>query len=56
MWCSVGDEKSGLPTAQSVNCVTKDPARTQARVAALASFLLGRVETVASPAAGAKAE
>ena len=25
VWCAVGDEKSGLPTAQSVNCVTKDP-------------------------------
>jgi hypothetical protein len=26
VWCAVGDEKTGLPTAQSVNCVTKDPA------------------------------
>jgi ferredoxin len=26
VWCSVTDVKSGVPTAQSVNCVTKDPA------------------------------
>jgi hypothetical protein len=25
VWCAVGDEKSGLPTAQSVNCVTREP-------------------------------
>ena len=31
VWCSVGEEKSGLPTAQSVNCTTKDPANTGPR-------------------------
>jgi hypothetical protein len=25
VWCAVGDEQSGLPTAQSVSCVTKEP-------------------------------
>jgi hypothetical protein len=35
VWCSVGDEKSGLPTAQSVNCTTKDPATIPAEVASL---------------------
>jgi hypothetical protein len=25
VWCAVGDEKSGVPTAQSVNCTTKEP-------------------------------
>jgi hypothetical protein len=25
VWCSVGDEKTGLPTAQSVSCVTREP-------------------------------
>ena len=25
MWCAVGDEKSGVPTAQSVSCMTKEP-------------------------------
>jgi hypothetical protein len=32
VWCSVADAKSGVPTAESVNCVTKDPgvgARTE---------------------------
>ncbi len=36
VWCSVGDAKSGVPTAQSVNCVTRDPESTGvANVAAL---------------------
>src|SRR5258708_15538808 len=26
VWCAVGDEKSGVPTAQSVNCVVADVA------------------------------
>jgi hypothetical protein len=25
VWCAVGDEKAGLPTAQSVSCLTKEP-------------------------------
>jgi ferredoxin len=25
VWCSVGEEKAGLPTAQSVNCVIREP-------------------------------
>ena len=25
VWCAVGEQKDGVPTAQSVNCVTKDP-------------------------------
>ena len=35
VWCSVSNEKIGVPTAQSVNCVTKDPAETGAEVASL---------------------
>ncbi len=35
VWCSVADEKSGLPTAQSVNCVMKDPTTMGTEVAAL---------------------
>jgi hypothetical protein len=35
VWCSVSDEKSGLPTAQSVNCVTKDPTAAGPQIAAL---------------------
>jgi hypothetical protein len=26
VWCAVGKEKTGLPTAQNVSCVTEDPA------------------------------
>jgi hypothetical protein len=25
VWCAAGDEKTGLPTAQSVSCATKEP-------------------------------
>jgi hypothetical protein len=25
VWCAVGEEKSGVPTAESVQCVTKEP-------------------------------
>jgi hypothetical protein len=25
VWCASGDEKSGVPTAESVNCVTNEP-------------------------------
>jgi len=35
VWCAVGDEKSGVPTAQSVSCVTKDPGGASAEVASL---------------------
>jgi hypothetical protein len=35
VWCSTGDEKSGVPTAQSVNCVTKDPSGEGPEIAAL---------------------
>jgi hypothetical protein len=35
VWCAVGDEKTGLPTAESVNCTTKDPAQGGVEVASL---------------------
>jgi hypothetical protein len=35
VWCSVADEKIGLPTAQSVNCVMKDPGGAGPEVATL---------------------
>jgi len=35
VWCAVGDEKPGVPTAQSVDCVTKDPAGNPDEVASL---------------------
>ena len=36
VWCSVTDVKSGQPTAQGVNCVTKDPAVNPQQMASLA--------------------
>ena len=35
VWCSVGDERSDMPTAGSVDCVTKDPAGSGAEIASL---------------------
>jgi len=35
VWCSAGDDKSGVPTAQSVSCTTKDPAMSGPEVASL---------------------
>jgi hypothetical protein len=35
VWCAVNPNASGLPTAQSVDCVTKDAARSGTQLAAL---------------------
>jgi hypothetical protein len=35
VWCSVNDEKTGTPTADSVSCVTKDPKGEGPEVASL---------------------
>jgi hypothetical protein len=35
VWCSAADPKSGIPTAQSVSCVTKDPAASPEAMASL---------------------
>ncbi|WP_348264957.1 cytochrome c3 family protein [Telmatobacter sp. DSM 110680] len=35
VWCATSDVKEGTPTAQSVNCVTKDPSGEGPQVAAL---------------------
>jgi hypothetical protein len=35
VWCSVGNAKSNAPTAQSVDCVTKDPTGARPEVASL---------------------
>jgi hypothetical protein len=45
VWCAAGYEKPGVPTAQSVSCVTKDPSGDSAQVVEMASLDL--------PAAGA---
>ena len=31
VWCAAGEEKTGVPTAQSVSCVTKDPSGDSAQ-------------------------
>jgi hypothetical protein len=35
VWCSVSEPKQGVPTAQSVDCVTKDPTAAGPQVASL---------------------
>jgi len=35
VWCAVGEEKTGIPTAQSVNCVTRDPGSAAPQMASL---------------------
>jgi hypothetical protein len=37
VWCSAGDVKTGTPTAQSVNCTTKDPAANPVEMASVTS-------------------
>jgi hypothetical protein len=57
VWCAVGGEKTGVPTAQSVNCVTKEPAQNGVEMAALnvpasgASGLAGDMAATAMSAA-----
>jgi hypothetical protein len=56
VWCAVGDERSGVPTAQSVSCTTKDPGGAGAEVASLqlpslgAHGLAGEVAAASLPA------
>ena len=35
VWCSVGDDKDGKPTAENVNCITKDPTAAGPEMASL---------------------
>jgi hypothetical protein len=53
VWCQVGTEKSGLPTAQSVNCVTKDPGSSTGEVASLQLPAMGLRGTAADVSAAA---
>ena len=50
VWCSVSDDKSGKPTAQSVNCVTKDPGTAGTEVASLNLPAMPGVKPVAEAA------
>ncbi len=60
VWCAAADVKSGVPTAQSVNCITRDPGQSSgggAEVASLrpsrlaASAVAGDIASAAVPAA-----
>jgi hypothetical protein len=57
VWCAVGgkgdEDKSGVPTSQAVNCVTKDPAESGAEVALLQFPLAGTHELAGDLAAAA---
>ena len=35
VWCAVGDEKSGVPTAESLNCVTQEPQKAGVQMASM---------------------
>jgi hypothetical protein len=50
VWCSVGNDKSSVPTAQSVNCVTKDPSGKEPEIASLHMPALGGHGAVAEVA------
>jgi hypothetical protein len=41
VWCTVGDEMTGVPTAQSVSCTTKDPSAAGVEVASIQIPSLG---------------
>jgi hypothetical protein len=44
VWCVVGDEKSGVPTAESVKCVTRDPSGEPAEQSAAYQKFSGQDE------------
>jgi len=54
VWCAVGEAKDGVPTAESVNCVAREPAGEGTKLASLqmpgAKGLAGDVVGVALPA------
>ena len=48
VWCAVTDEKTGIPTADSVNCTTQDPSGSGPELAALSLPAAGAVQPVVS--------
>jgi hypothetical protein len=50
VWCSVGDEKAGVPTAQSLSCTTKDPGTSPEQLASLAPMALAQASAPVSDA------
>ena len=57
VWCAAADDKPGVPTAESVSCVTKDPKTEGAQMASLslpfsgAKGLAGDVAAATPPVA-----
>ena len=41
VWCAVGDEKTGVPTAESVKCVTREPRAVNPALLESGSFIGG---------------
>ncbi len=56
VWCAAGEAKDGVPTAESVNCVMKDPAGEGAQLASLALPVTKGLAGDVRPAVGASAE
>lgn len=53
VWCSVAPQQTGVPTAQTVNCVTKDPTGAGPQMAALQSTAEGSgIKTATGTEAG----
>jgi Cytochrome c7 and related cytochrome c len=52
VWCSAGEGKTGTPTAQNVNCVTKDPASGPQMLAELAPLALVKPAALVGDAPG----
>ncbi len=53
VWCAVGDSKDGTPTAQSVNCITKDPTGSGTQLASLQLPAMGTKGLAGDVAGGA---
>ena len=56
VWCAVGGEKTSVPTAESVSCVTKEPEHASTEVASLKMPSIGvqlALTTLALPRADA---
>jgi len=56
VWCAAGNERDGVPTAQNVNCVSRDPMQAGVEVASLQMSTVGgegAAASVSSDATGA---
>jgi hypothetical protein len=52
VWCAVSGEKSGIPTAQSANCTTKDPTGAGPQMAAMQKPTLESEKTATDASTG----